>query len=75
MDVAIKLEAINQLQLVLNASHHAVLWPRVEEEKSAISHPQFGHLITQMHRVFPLCSTLADLLQSWIQGKQQVGHR
>lgn len=57
MDAAVTPQAINQLMLILNAAPPcAVLWPRVKEEKSAIScclSVGTSKLITEMHSLSP----------------------
>lgn len=57
MEAAVKPQAINQLQLILNAAHRVLYsWPRVKEEKSAIScclSVGISKLITEMHSLSP----------------------
>ena len=56
MDAAIKPQAINELQLIPCMQPWAALWPRLRENKSAIScclTVGKGKLITEMHSLGP----------------------
>lgn len=75
MDAAAKPQAINQLLLILDAARR-VLWPRVKEEKSAIScclSVPTSKLITQMH-ISLRPRALSAFSQCSVWTERQAGH-